>query len=708
MSKGIAIFLCSLFVISGLVSVQPYSPVMSEPTTILVNDDVEFELSTDWTQSYGHSGEDVLYSLVETSDGGFVATGLTSSYGADGRDIWIIRVAADGTPMWNKTFGGSDWDAGLEIIEISSGGYAICGRTRISASNYFSLIKIDEDGNLDWYQNYTGNNDQSAYALDETDDGGFILVGGSYYSSDFYVVLVDENGTEVWDSSYYVGTYARANAVLSLGGSAGFIIAGTVENHSAGYGWDDFLLMKIDDAGVEQWNASYGGPDTEYCNDVIETDDGGYLLAGKTVSFGNGGFDAYIVKTGSAGEFEFSKTYGGSSHEGCSAITMTFDGGYAFVGYSSSDGAIGEDIWVVRTDSEYEPTWIELVQEAQDERAYGIVEVSDGGYAVCGSDQTDQDALIVRLSEPKWVQTPTNKELYFGDTFEYDVNASSTTGPASYFVNDTSNFSIDSNGVIRNATVLSVGYYGLLIEAVNMFGRVIKAEIEISVIWRYSNLKPTALGADTAKTVVETKDGGLVIIGSARNPVFGDGAPWIFRLDRTGNEVWSEVFGTRYWIRDILACSTGGYVAAGYSVDGLGYPLAGWLLKIDESGQHIWNATFNHPYMDYAESLIETPDGGFLLFGGTQEDSGEYDMWLIKTDSFGNHLWNKTFGAYDDNDGAGSIAMCAEGGYILAGFLTPSYKNTVLIRIDEDGNQLWNQTYPTSDQESPQSVIQLD
>ncbi|MGY5877355.1 MAG: hypothetical protein RTU30_16500, partial [Candidatus Thorarchaeota archaeon] len=471
MGKAIAVFLCALFVISGFVSVQPYIPIVSEPTVNLLLDEVEFELSNDWIMGYGHTGEDVLYSLVETSDGGFVATGQTSSYEAAGRDIWVIRVASDGSPMWNKTFGGSDWDAGLEIVEISSGGFAICCRTRISASNYFSLIKIDDDGNLDWYQNYTGNNDQSAYALAETDDGGFILVGGSYYSSDFYVVRVDENGTEVWDSSYYVGTYARANAVLSLGGSAGFIIAGQVENHSSGYGEDDFLLMKIDDSGVEEWNSSYGGSGNEYCYDVIETGDGGYLLAGKTDSFGNGGFDVYIVKTGSAGEYEFSKTYGGSSHEGCSTITSTFDGGYALAGYSSSDDAVGDDFWIIRTDSEYEPTWIELLQQAQDERAYGIVEVSDGGYAVCGS--VDFDAQIVRLSEPKWVETPFNKELYFGEMLEYDVNATSSSGPVSYFVNDTENFAIDANGIITNATVLSVEQYGLLIEAAGSLGRVI-------------------------------------------------------------------------------------------------------------------------------------------------------------------------------------------------------------------------------------------
>ena len=701
----LSIILCFIFAVSGFNSFHPYAPVETDQTNNVELRDIEYKISEDWEQTYGDIGYDVFTSLVETTDGGFVLTGDTSSYGVSSRDFWVLRVDEDGIPLWNVTFGGTSLDSGYDIIEVSSGGFAICGATRLASVNYFSLIRIDDGGNLLWYENYTSTWEQKAFALQETDDGGYIVVGGSSYLQEFYAIRTDENGTLVWDSYYILGDYAVAEAVLSLGEGNGFMIAGTVENHSSGSGGDDYFLMKLNDTGHLVWDASYGGAGTDYCFDLVEGIDGGYVLFGKTNSFGSGGYDAYIVKVNDTGFFEWSQTYGGASEEGCRAATRMSDDGYAFAGYSSSDDAIGDDIWIVRTNVDGETIWSDLVQVAQDQRAYGIVEVSDGGVAVCG--YTNEDAKLVRRSEAQWIQTPTDQDVFFGENFEYDVNATSSLGPVSYNLSDEVNFQIDINGIIQNATILSVGQYELIVIATGINGLPINAKIQISVTWRYSNLLVSERGSDIATDLVETEDGGLVVIGSTRYTFMGDDAPWIYRLDKNGEVVWSEVYTDFYKLRDIITCSTGGYVVTGYHVDGLGYPTEAWLLKIDENGHQVWNSTYDRAYMDYGEELIEAEDGGFYIFGSTQDDTANYDMWLIRTDSEGNHLWNRTYGVYDQNDEGRSIARCP-GGYILTGFVTPLYKNTFLLRIDESGNEIWNQTYTNTDLETPASVIPLE
>ena len=134
-------------------------------------------------------------------------------------------------------------------------------------------------------------------------------------------------------------------------------------------------------------------------------------------------------------------------------------------------------------------------------------------------------------------------------------------------------------------------------------------------------------------------------------------------------------------------------------------------MKIDENGEHVWNSTFNKLDNDIPHSLVETPDGGFLLLGETYETpGGNQDFWIIRTDSSGNHLWNKTFGYSSFDDEGKSIIACSGGGYALTGETEGSGSGNAdawLVRIDESGNQLWNQSHGGADEHFPADVVEL-
>jgi hypothetical protein len=320
----------------------------------------------EWNQTYGGKGHEEAYSLVETSDGGYALAGYTESFGAGGADFWLVKTGAYGNVEWNQTYGGAQYEYARSLVETSDGGYAIAGfkgsQTIDFQAGDFWLVKTDSYGNIMWNNTYGRATRDFAYSLVETSDGGYALAGNSgapyiaYGSADFWLVKINSYGNIEWNQTYGKGT-AYSLVETSDGG---FALAGFSD--SVG-GPRNVLLLKSDANGNMLWNHTYGGANNDEANSLVETSDGGYALAGYTESFGAGGADFWLIKTGAYGNVEWNQTYGGAQFDHAYSLVETWDRGYAIAGTTNSFGAGKDDFWLIKTDAQgipEFPSWIIL------------------------------------------------------------------------------------------------------------------------------------------------------------------------------------------------------------------------------------------------------------------------------------------------------------------------------------------------------------
>ncbi|MCJ7422850.1 hypothetical protein MUP01_01085 [Candidatus Bathyarchaeota archaeon] len=184
-----------------------------------------------------------------------------------------------------------------------------------------------------------------------------------------------------WNKTYGGSADDSANSLVQTD-DGGYALAGYTS--SFGVGRRDFWLVKTDSAGSMQWNKTYGGAGFDVANCVVMTADGGYALSGYTNSSGSGSLDFWLVKTDASGNKQWDKTYGGTNDDAASSLVRTGDGGYALAGWTTSFGSGGHDEWLVKTDANGEMLWNKTCGGAGEDGAFSLVYTSDGGYATTG------------------------------------------------------------------------------------------------------------------------------------------------------------------------------------------------------------------------------------------------------------------------------------------------------------------------------------
>jgi hypothetical protein len=332
----------------------------------------------EWNKTYGEAGDDVAYSVVQTSDGGYALAGYTNSSGAGGYDFWLVKTDSGGNMQWNQTYGGLGNDYAYSVVQTSEGGYALAGYTNSSgAGGYdFWLVKTDSGGNMQWSQTYGGAFNDVAYSVVQTSDGGYALAG-----SDFWLVKTDSGGNMQWSQTYGGVFYEEAYSVVQTS-DGGYALAGyTYDGHI----WE-FWLVKTNSSGDMQWNQAYGRATQDMAYSVVQTSDGGYALAGYAYPSSAGGSDSWLVKTNSSGDMQWNQTYEGGAFPWNFAYSLckTSDGGYALAGTTSFPYPGRDDFWLVKTDSGGNMQWNQTYGGALDDVAYSVVQTSDGGYALAG------------------------------------------------------------------------------------------------------------------------------------------------------------------------------------------------------------------------------------------------------------------------------------------------------------------------------------
>lgn len=325
--------------------------------------------------------------------------------------IFFSRIVM-GQPslVWQHCTGGTDTEGGIYVTATHDHGFIVTGMAYSTDGDITNnhgigdvmIIRFDSANNIVWQKTYGGSAEEGAQCIIETSDHGFVFaagtesndgdVTGNHGDNDIWIVKIDSVGNIVWQKTFGDVNYDEAFTIIQ-NTSGNFIVLGWISDLN----WDqNFCLLNIDQNGNLVWQKSYGGSDTDWGYEVIQTLDGGYMLSGYTysadgdVTFNHGDRDVWLVKTDNAGDIQWQKTYGGTDDDYADNILQLANGQYVFAAAATSDDGdvqnsiVGPDYWIVKTDVNGNIVSQKCYGGSDIDEPYRIIHTSDNGFLVTG------------------------------------------------------------------------------------------------------------------------------------------------------------------------------------------------------------------------------------------------------------------------------------------------------------------------------------
>ena len=373
------------------------------------------------------------------------------------------------------------------------------------------------------------------YGLDAADDGGLVFTAESVFNGqggyDFWVARLDDRGALMWERGMggSSGDYAKKVRQTSDGQ---FVVAGESYSYHTGSRYCDAWLVKLTDTGEVDWQHTYGGTGTDAVSDIREVVDGrkasgGYIVVGHTTSFGAGGYDIWVLKLDTRGAIEWEKTFGAASNEFGRSVQPAPDGGFLVVGDTQSFGAGGRDVWVLKLSSTGAVEWEKTLGGTGNDTPYALQVADDGGYVigattssfVSGADD-DGDFWVMKLDATgslAWQYT------YGGASDESLRDLAKTTDGGYVMTGWTYSFGEPFFSDVNNSSwVLKIDGAGVV-------------DWQKVYSYPFENEGEAINAPDWAYAVVQTADGGFAVSGDAEWWSSDRGTDaWIFKVDGQG------------------------------------------------------------------------------------------------------------------------------------------------------------------------------
>ncbi len=391
----------------------------SDGTTPTVPPVDQFQGTIEWVKTFGGTNEDNALSVVEATDGGYVLAGYTQSIDGDitdktatDSDYWVLKLSANGEIIWTKTYGGSGDDRAEKIIKTNDGGYAIVGYSR----------SADEDVTLN--------------------EG----------LQDYWIVKIDASGDIQWQKSFGFSGIDRAFSLVQTQDD-GYFITGFLDVTASGgegndnrskssvkHGVGEFWGIKLDASGEKEWRRFFGGTNNDRSYDTLQTEDGGFIMIGSSESIdfditnSKGSYDFWAVKVNSEGTKLWQKSFGGSEIDVAYAIATTGNGKFVIVGDSrSADGDItgdrgNADLWMIQIDGNGNMIWQKSLGGTAFDTGRGIHKTQNGGFIITGNSRSNDldvsenkgqsdiwNIMIDNNGDVMWKSTAGGSEAEFGE-----------------------------------------------------------------------------------------------------------------------------------------------------------------------------------------------------------------------------------------------------------------------------------------------------
>ncbi|HQW50343.1 MAG: hypothetical protein ACO1G4_02910, partial [Bacteroidota bacterium] len=357
-----------------------------------------------WQNTIGGDDADWLQSVQQTTDNGYILGGWSkSNISADktensqgASDFWVVKLDSIGNIQWQNTIGGDSTDNLYSLQQTTDGGYILGGFSissisgdkteySIGGSDYW-VVKLDASGNIQWQNTIGGYENDNLYSLQQTTDGGYILGGRSMSNAtgdktensqgldDYWVVKIDATGNIQWQNTIGGNSWDELESIEQTS-DGGYILGGSSDSDNSGdktensQGDFDYWVVKLDATGNLQWQNTIGGDNWDKLKSIQQTTDGSYIFGGYSSSNisgdktenSQGNYDYWVINIDSIGNILWQNTIGGLYAEALSSIKQTIDGGYIIGGQSVSpisgdkteDSQGNNDYWVIKLTDKY-------------------------------------------------------------------------------------------------------------------------------------------------------------------------------------------------------------------------------------------------------------------------------------------------------------------------------------------------------------------
>ncbi len=339
----------------------------------------------------------------------------------------------NGTLAWVETFGGSGIDQATAVVTTEDGAYMVVGSTYSNDGHFaglksttdadYFLMRVRPDGGVDWTKVYGGDDDELATGITKTSDGGYVLVGYSRSDNcftgsnggfhDYYILKVDTQGNEIWCQNFgYPGSDQAQNIIETREGDlmvTGFFDVSASggqgnddrENSGTLHGVGEYWGIKLDADGQFFWKRYFGGSNNDRSYNVMQTNDGGFVLIGSSesddfdITDSKGSYDYWAVKLSAEGDLEWTRSFGGSEIDIAYDIATTLDGNFLIVGDArSNDQDVSTnfgnaDIWLVAIDPQGNLIWEKSLGGSMFDSAKDLLPMNDNLYCVTGSSRSN-------------------------------------------------------------------------------------------------------------------------------------------------------------------------------------------------------------------------------------------------------------------------------------------------------------------------------
>jgi gliding motility-associated-like protein len=661
------------------------------------------------TSNYGKA-------VVNTPDGGYMVAGhinfpngYRDIHGNErNNDAWLVKYNQAGQIEWQKNYGGSGADAATSIITTSDGGYLFAGRTNSNDGDVVRnagstvdvwIVKLDNTGIIQWQKTYGGSGDEEANSIVQATNGDYIFAGytnsedgdvqglhTSLLRSDIWVVRLNATGSIIWQkclggAGSEQGRSAKATA------DGGLVITGQAETNggdvSGVHGFTDAWVVKLNAAGIMEWQRALGGTQHEIGYSITTTPDGGYILCGETgsangdVSFnhsGNGNIgDVWVVKLSATGTLQWEKTYGGTDFDIGYAIQEVPSGGYVVAGiiYSQNGDVSGNhsmvrDAWIFKISDAGALEWQKSVGGKFDDIAYSIINSIDGGFVFTGyTNSVDGDASnnppgggnqtwTVKLGKcgpVSFIIQPADQTISEGLPAVFKVHVNGTTPNTRY-------------QWYRN---------GLMIPGADSSAYHIPSVSLPETGDRYHCIVTNCDGNVSATS-------GTATLYVLRPPECQE----VFYL-KTYNDPGLNTFFESMAVtdsNDVIVCGNGP---------------GGFIFRLNANGTKVWELSLTGTGSQIPAKIIPLQDGNFLVAGHSR--STRYNYFLLKIDINGKTIWRKDvmFNVSGEFLEIAKIFEAADGTISLAGTYIEknlSFNDRMLYaRFDSNGNLLFSNAY---------------